>query len=352
MANLVLFAAVTGVLGGMWFWSTKIGGRQLPGGAGRLVALCFVGGGLLLGGAQVVNGLFETSDNPLVAPVEDAADALNTVSLIGVLVIGLGVLGLLGAVAAACRANAAPTPIRSPATASSGPRPPRPRPATSPSGRRRSPPRHHCSIRSPPMKERSPDDRPRHRTSRLEVVRPRTVLVGAMFASAAAMMTFLGVVAVYLAERADARHAGAAWFKEGALELGPPGFVLATLILSIVTVQWAVSAINHGDRTNTLVALGLTGVFGAAVFNQLWFVINDTGFAVAADTAQFLFFLVNGTFLVFLIGAVVFLAVSFLRALLGQFGPHKADSIAAAAFFWNTVVAMWSIAWYVVYVTK
>jgi heme/copper-type cytochrome/quinol oxidase subunit 3 len=185
-----------------------------------------------------------------------------------------------------------------------------------------------------------------------EITRPRTVLVGTMFASAASMMLFFGVLFVYVDARAATRSAEESWFPDGAIELGPPGFVFATLLLSIFTIQWAVQAINNDDRANTYVALGLSGLFGAAVFNQLWFIINDTGFALSADTAQFLFFLVNGTFVVFLIAAVVFVLLTFLRALIGQFGPRRAESVAAAAFYWNTVVAMWSIAWYVVYITK
>ena len=85
---------------------------------------------------------------------------------------------------------------------------------------------------------------------------------------------------------------------------------------------------------------------------KLWFIINDTGFALAGSNAEFLFFLVNGTFIAFLLVAVVFVTLTFLRALIGQFGPRKADGVAAAAFYWNTVVAMWAIAWYVVYVAK
>ncbi|GJM36751.1 MAG: hypothetical protein DHS20C19_01180 [Acidimicrobiales bacterium] len=181
-----------------------------------------------------------------------------------------------------------------------------------------------------------------------EVTRPRTVLVATMFASAAAFMAFAGVLLVYINERAAADE----WFPPGVIELGPAGFVFATMILSIFTVQWAVQAINNDDRVNTFVALALTGLFGAAVFNQLWFIINDTGFALAGSNAEFLFFVVNGVFAAFLISAVAFLTLTFLRALIGQFGPRKADGVAAAAFYWNTVVAMWSIAWYVVYVAK
>ena len=180
-----------------------------------------------------------------------------------------------------------------------------------------------------------------------EVTRPRTVLVATMFASAASFMAFVGVLLVYVSRRSAAEE----WFPEGAIELGPAGFVFATLILSIFTVQWAVQAVKADDRVNAYVALALTALFGAAVFNQLWFIINDTGFALDASTAEFL-----GTTLpevpYFMITAVAFVALTFVRALIGQFGPRKADGVAAAAFYWNTVVAMWALAWYVIYVTK
>ena len=185
-----------------------------------------------------------------------------------------------------------------------------------------------------------------------EVARPRSLLVGTMFGCAAAFMIFVGVVGIYILERAAARDEGAEWFGEGVIELGASGFIFWTLILSVFTVQWAVQAINADDRINAYVALALTGLFGAAIFNQLWFIINDTGFALAADNAQFLFFVVNGTFIVFLIAAVVFIALTFVRALAGQFGPKRAEAVSSAALFWNTVVFMWAIVYYLIYITK
>jgi len=185
-----------------------------------------------------------------------------------------------------------------------------------------------------------------------EVTRPRTVLVGTMFASGAAFMAFIGVVLVYVSSRAQAQAADIEWIADGTVELGPSGFVFATLILSIFTVQWAVQAINNDDRKNALVALLLSALFGAAVFNQLWFIMNDSGFSLSANNAEFMFFVVLGTFVAFMISAVGFVTLTFLRALIGQFGPRKADSVAAAAFYWNTVVAMYAIAWYVIFVTK
>ena len=185
-----------------------------------------------------------------------------------------------------------------------------------------------------------------------EITRPRSLLVGTMFSCAAAFMFFCGVIGVYILERAEARDEGVEWFPEGVVELGPSGFIFWTLVLSVFTVQWAVQAINADDRINAYVALALTGLFGAAIFNQMWFIINDTGFALAADNAQFLFFVVNGTFIVFLIVAVAFVAFTTVRALAGQFGPRRAEAVSSAALAWNTVVFMWAIVYYLIYITK
>ena len=157
--------------------------------------------------------------------------------------------------------------------------------------------------------------------------RPRTVMVGTLLASGAAAMIYFGLLALYLAARADARALGVEWFPEGVVELGPSGWIFWTFWMSVFTVQWAVHAINREDRPHAFVAMAITGLFGAAVFNQMWFIINDVGFALAADRAQFLFFVVNGTFIVFLIGAVIFLALTFLRALAGQFGPKRSKLV-------------------------
>ena len=185
-----------------------------------------------------------------------------------------------------------------------------------------------------------------------QINRPRSLLVSTVFGCAAAFMFFLSVVAVYVRERARARHETMEWFAEGTVELGPSGFVFWTLVLSVFTVQWAVQAINAEDRVNAYVALALTTLFGVAIFNQLWFIINDTGFALAASNAEFLFFVIHGTFIVFLIAAVLFITFTFVRALAGQFGPKRAEAVSAAAVFWHTVVLMWAVVYFLVYITK
>jgi len=182
--------------------------------------------------------------------------------------------------------------------------------------------------------------------------RPRTVLVGTLFASGVAAMIYFGLLALYVNARADARALGVEWFPEGVIELGPSGWVFWTFWMSVFTVQWAVQAIQNEDRPNAYVALALTGLFGAAVLNQMWFIINDTGFALDASDAQFMFFVVNGTFITFLVLAMAFLFLTALRAMFGQYSPRQNDGVPAAAMFWHTVAAMYWITWIAIYVTK
>ena len=192
-------------------------------------------------------------------------------------------------------------------------------------------------------------------TSRLpapDLRRPRTVMVGTAFAAAASAMVYFGILAVYVSRRAEARETGVEWFPDGVVELGPSGWIFWTFVLSAFTIQWAVQAINNRDRPNAYVALGITALFGAAVFNQLWFIINDTGFSLAGSESQFLFFVVIGTFVVFLIISMAFVLVTALRALLGQYSPRQNDGVAAAAMYWHTVSAMYWVTWLAIFVTK
>jgi cytochrome c oxidase subunit 1 len=103
--NLVLIGAIASAIGGFWFWAPKIGGHELPPMMGRMVTLSLLGGALLLGVGQVASGFFNTPNSPLGVVTQDSADALSIVSLIGILLVGLGTLGLMAALAKAMRSG-------------------------------------------------------------------------------------------------------------------------------------------------------------------------------------------------------------------------------------------------------
>ena len=185
-----------------------------------------------------------------------------------------------------------------------------------------------------------------------EASRPRTVVVGALLGTAAAFMGFAALVALYVQQRQQARAAGEEWFPEGTVELGPAGMMMMTLVLSMVTVQWAVQAAQAHDRPHGFIALGVTLMFGAAVINQFWFVYQDTAFAIDDGRAQLLFYSVTGSFIAMLIAAMAMMAVVTIRALVGPFGRNLAHTVQGAAIFWHTCVLCYFLVWYVVFITK
>jgi cytochrome c oxidase subunit III len=185
-----------------------------------------------------------------------------------------------------------------------------------------------------------------------QLTRPRTLVVGSVLATAAATTGFLGLIAIYLQRRAAFVSGGEQWFPEGSIELGPAGMILMTLVLSAVTAQWAVQAVRNDDRPHGYLALGLTMLFGAAVLNQFWFIYQDVGFTVDGSEAQLLFYVVTGAFVVLLVAAMLFVALTALRALAGQLNSRHVDGVQAAAVYWHTVVVLYGVVWYAIFVTK
>ena len=89
--------------------------------------------------------------------------------------------------------------------------------------------------------------------------RARVFLVGTAFVTAAIAMLFIGLIAVYLALRTQALVDVGSWIPaDVVLPLTQPNMMMLTLVLSMFTVQWAVSAIKNDDRANTYLALAVT----------------------------------------------------------------------------------------------
>ena len=101
--NAVAVAALAGATAGLWFWSSKIFGSPLPEGQGRGIAMSLLLGGFLLAAADVVAGFFLADDVQVGEHAEGIVDVFNVISLIGAIIVGLGLIGVLAAVAGAAR---------------------------------------------------------------------------------------------------------------------------------------------------------------------------------------------------------------------------------------------------------
>jgi heme/copper-type cytochrome/quinol oxidase subunit 3 len=191
--------------------------------------------------------------------------------------------------------------------------------------------------------------------------RPRVLLIGTALAGAALIMLFAGLLGMYL----HARHAvitgpavdgqAPVWFADGnPVPLTPANIALGTMVLSCITMAWAVYAVKNNDRHSAYFALALTILFGAAVINATTFLYSETGLPIASETtpAGLLFYAVTGTHLALIVGALIFATIMTFRTLGGEYGGRDSDGIVAASFIWYLTAAIFGVIWYAVYVTK
>lgn len=188
-----------------------------------------------------------------------------------------------------------------------------------------------------------------------ELPRPRTLMVGTLFATAASMMFFIALFAVYAGQRQQTRAAGIEWFPEGAIRLPPGGMMMMTMVLTIGTMAWVQQAIRNDDRRSAIIALAITMVLGGSVINQTVFYWNDMGIGIddnPESRGALLMYVITGAHMLMVIIGLVFILLMTLRALAGQYSSRQADGIHAAAFYWYSVIAVYAVIWYAIYITK
>ncbi len=183
--------------------------------------------------------------------------------------------------------------------------------------------------------------------------RPRVLIVGTAFVTAGMLMLFAGMLGIYLTRRSEALVAGDVWLPEGVtVELTPPTMMLATLVLSVFSMQWAVYAASRDDRVNTYLSLGLTFVFGIAFLNMGSYNYGVMGFDVTANPQAVLVYAITGANLAMVVAAMVFVALMAFRALGGQQTSRAHDGISSAALFWHANVVVFFVIWLAIYVMK
>ena len=185
------------------------------------------------------------------------------------------------------------------------------------------------------------------------VQRPRVLVVGSAFAAAASFMVFIGLLGIYLTARSDVISSGSVWLPEGSIiPLQQPNTIFMTLLMSVITMQWAVSAIAKNDRVNAYLALGLTLMLGIAAIVMTTYLWTLMKLDVASGLQGDLIYTITGAHIVMLVLAMLFVALMALRALGGQFTARQHDGITAAAVYWYAMVAVYALIWISIYITK
>lgn len=187
------------------------------------------------------------------------------------------------------------------------------------------------------------------------VRRPRVLLIGTAFAAAGSAAVFVGLLAVYFSVRAQVLAGGESWLPTGAeIPLSPGNMSMATLAMSLVTVQWAVHAAANRDRGHAYAALGVTTMFGLAHITQIAFLWTQWNLPLNGEGSvqAVLLFSVLGLQVAMTGAALIFIALMTLRSLGGQFTGPDAEGLSAAALYWYVTVAVYSVIWYAVLIVK
>jgi heme/copper-type cytochrome/quinol oxidase subunit 3 len=186
-----------------------------------------------------------------------------------------------------------------------------------------------------------------------EPPRPRVLLVGSALASGAAAMVLLTLVAVYTSMRADVIASGERWLPEDAnVQLSPGNMGMVTLLMSAVTVAWAVYSLRNDDRVHAYLAFGLSILLGIAYIPTVVYGWQQFGVGATSSTQALLIFTITGLHVAMAGVGLAFLAVMAFRALGGQLTGRAAEGANAAALYWYVTVAVYGVVWYGITITK
>jgi len=183
--------------------------------------------------------------------------------------------------------------------------------------------------------------------------RPRVLLVGTALAAGSAAMVVLALIALYARLRSDVVASGEIWLpEEGNVQLTPGSMGMVTLLLSLVTVCWAVQALRSDDRGHALMAFGVTLLLAAAYINVVAYGWQQLGLGVTSSTQALLIYTITGVHVAMTGVGMLFLAVMGFRAVGGQLTGRAAEGVSAAALYWFVTVGVYAAVWYAITIIK
>lgn len=179
----------------------------------------------------------------------------------------------------------------------------------------------------------------------------RQLFVGTAIACAAGALLYGTMTAMYLRFRDEAITTGQEWRPKSAIVPEVATNIMWISFLAIfVFAQWAVYAARREHRTYVGLALGLVAIVALAVINGQAFTYFQMNLGVADGTYQLLFYGLTGTFVALMIIGLVFTLVATFRYLGGR--TRDREILSAHAMYWYFMGAVYTVLWFVVYVTK
>jgi heme/copper-type cytochrome/quinol oxidase subunit 3 len=178
------------------------------------------------------------------------------------------------------------------------------------------------------------------------------MLVGTALAVGAIATLVGGMLALYMKFRHEALNGAAGvWIPKGITVPMVPANVLLIVLLPIcLFAQWAVYAAARDDKTHAGLALSLVGLLGLAFINAQAFIWATMKLPVGQGTYSVLFYCLTGVITALAMVGVVFSAATAFRYLGGRTADRAV--VAAHALYWYAFSAVFTVLWFVVYVTK
>ncbi len=165
----------------------------------------------------------------------------------------------------------------------------------------------------------------------------RTLLGVYLFIASEAMF-FGGLFAAYF----NARSGQRAWPPQGIeLEVGIAAVLTVILVSSSFTMQYALRAIQHGNRVGMQRGLIVTLTLGIVFLSGQLFDYSTLGFSFGSGVYGALFFTLTGFHGAHVAGGVIAMMAMLGRAAAGQFSARHHAAVEAVAAYWHFVDLIW-----------
>ena len=178
-------------------------------------------------------------------------------------------------------------------------------------------------------------------------------ILGMLLFITSEVMFFSGLFAAYFSTRAQDKGT-VPWDQWQGL-LNPLSLILlATVILitSSFTCQFAVWAIQRGDRKGFIRNIAITFVLGITFLLMQAYdysLLFGDGLTMASSMFGTTYFTLTGFHGAHVFGGVLMLGVILYRGMAGQFSAKHHDAVEAVSFYWHFVDVVWIILFSVLY---
>lgn len=180
----------------------------------------------------------------------------------------------------------------------------------------------------------------------------RQLMMGTSLACAAAATLMGGMIALFIRFRQATLAVPDSEWKPAASKVPEvaTNIMLISFAVIFVMVQWSVYAARRGHKSYVALSLGITALISLSIINGQAFTYRQMRLPIRTGTYETMFYALTGTFLALMVIGMIFTLVVAFRHLGGRSGDR--EIVTAHAIYWYFMGAVYTVLWFVIYVTK